>query len=94
MTTAQPLSERVASDVLAVQCVLESGVPHEDVGVWQRVREERLMALVHEVAGEQDPVSVLRAIDTIDHRLDSEDVRTSEDVLRIVSAVLAEQHLA
>lgn len=94
MMTIQPLSERVASDVLAAQCVLESGVPHDDVGVWERVREERLMALIHDLTSEQDPSSVLRAIDAICERLDGGEVRTTGDVLDIVRTVLAEQRLA
>ncbi|WP_251153772.1 hypothetical protein [Cellulosimicrobium sp. Marseille-Q4280] len=89
MMTVQPMSARVASDVIAVQCVLESGVPHADVSVWERVREERLIALVHELTGEQDPVAVLREIDEIDQRLDAGQARTADDVVRIVNEVVS-----
>lgn len=89
--TIQPMTERVANDVLAVQCVLVSGVPHEDVAVWERVREERLIALVHDVTGQQDPAHVLRAIDAINEKLDAGDVREVGDVVRIVEESVGAQ---
>lgn len=89
----QPMSERVALDVLAVQCVLVSGVPHEDVAVWERVREERLIALVHDIAGQQDPAHVLRAIDSINEKLDAGDVREASEVVRIVEQAVGAQRV-
>jgi hypothetical protein len=91
--TTQPISERVALDVLAVQCVLVSGVPHEDVAVWERVREERLIALVHDIAGQQDPAHVLRAIDAINDKLDAGDVRDASEVVRIVEQAVGAQRV-
>jgi hypothetical protein len=91
--TTQPISERVALDVLAVQCVLVSGVPHEDVAVWERVREERLIALVHDIAGQQDPAHVLRAIDAINDKLDAGDVRDASEVVRIVEQAMGAQRV-
>ena len=91
MTMTAPMSARVAADVLAVQCVLDSGVPHKDVGVWQRVREERLIALVHGLTVGLDPVTVLHAVDAIDCRLEAGEARTADDVMRIAGEALSAQ---
>ncbi|GEL47782.1 hypothetical protein CHO01_28980 [Cellulomonas hominis] len=65
------MADRIVADVFAAQNVLDSAVLHEDVAVWERVREERLIALVHALTGQAEPATVLRAVDRVVEHLDA-----------------------
>jgi len=86
MTTTPHMVDRLTADVLAVQRILDSAVPHEDVDVWTRTREERLIALVHELTTRYDPTVVLAVVDRVQRGLEDGSVRTAQQLHEAIAA--------
>lgn len=84
-------AEQAAQDVLAVQRILDSGVAHCEVSTWERVRDERLAALMSAVVEDPDPSDVMRAAARIEAGVDAGRMRVPADVVRAVRELMGAQ---